>query len=228
MASQGPGARPGGRRRSPGGRSRTRTAGRSRSRGAAAWPSSRGSRRRAGPARPLPRPASGSFSASPPVQALGLLDEFLATGSARRSRTLFVSRPADQELRRDSAPAWGRPVVGLVGLQPALREQVAEAPASASKRWRGSELSAAHVVEREVRRTGRTHRRPAECNRPAFVSIDEGLRCRCGPAGGRLPLRLGDGRAMRLHAMGSFCRTKVLRSRPAAATAGRLAPAVTA
>ena len=97
--ASGRGARPGGRRRSPGGRSRTRTAGRSRSRGSGAWPSSRGSRRRAGPARRCPGRRRARSRRAPPSRGPRAPRTPSATGSARRLRTLFVS---DRPIRNSS------------------------------------------------------------------------------------------------------------------------------
>ena len=101
----------------------------------------------------MPSPASGSCSTRPNQSRLpsraALLDERIQ----QQIRDVVGQRPADQELHRQIVDALGvLPVVGALGLDPALRKHVAHRAGDgleALSRLGGSER-VDHVVEQQM------------------------------------------------------------------------------
>ena len=77
------------------------------------------------PSPPLPRPASGSISDSDGRSMPSRASACCASGSTQRLTMLLVSDAADEKLHRQVIDPLGiGALVGVLGLQPALRQQI--------------------------------------------------------------------------------------------------------
>jgi hypothetical protein len=140
----------------------------------------------------------------PRVEALAL-DHLPHGGLGPEVQDVVGQRPADQELQREVVHLLGvGPIVSLVGLQPALRQQVAERPGHRLEALAlVGRLRTDDMVEDQPPFVGGIGR-PAECDLPALVLVQERFSRSAGRLGGCLSRGLGDGSALRLHAMRSF------------------------
>ncbi len=185
-----PAAPPASRCGSSAGRCRARSAARSPSPAAASSPSSRGSRRQGGRGRrcPSPRPAPrrGSPIHSRPRSSNVSLDQ----GIEHQVHDVVGERAADQKLDRDIVdPLRILARVGLVGAQPAVREDVADRAGGGLETLpRVGQLRLDDVVELQVpfiervRRSGEAHRAEAVLlqklvRRVNLARLVDSLRC---------------------------------------------------
>ena len=125
------------------------------------------------PSPPLPRPASGScFEHAEPIEVL-LLDGLPGDGVEQEVRDIVGQRAADEKLHREVIDALGvLALVGVLGEQPALREDVPDGAGNgleAFSRARGGQFD--DVIEEQVPLVKRLIR-ARELHRTAPVLLD--------------------------------------------------------